>query len=207
MDEPLSNLDAKLRVAMRVHLKHLHHELGVTTIYVTHDQIEAMTLADRVVVMSRAQVQQIGTPEQIYNDPANLFVAGFIGSPPMNLLDGELRHGCFVAPGVSVPGFGTVSRGQVVLGVRAEDLMLSGTSGAPGDAASGATLRGEVFAVELTGDATLTTLRVGPALVVARTDKAWRAAPGMTAALATEAARCFVFDRASGQRVRIDAGP
>jgi multiple sugar transport system ATP-binding protein len=81
MDEPLSNLDAKLRVSMRAHIKHLHHELKTTTIYVTHDQIEAMTLADRVVVMSKAEVQQIGTPEQIYNDPANLFVAGFIGNP------------------------------------------------------------------------------------------------------------------------------
>jgi ABC-type glycerol-3-phosphate transport system substrate-binding protein len=86
MDEPLSNLDAKLRVSMRAHIKHLHHELGVTTIYVTHDQVEAMTLADRVVVMSKAEVQQIGTPEQIYNDPNNLFVAGFIGAPAMNLV-------------------------------------------------------------------------------------------------------------------------
>jgi len=99
MDEPLSNLDAKLRVSMRAHIKHLHHELGVTTIYVTHDQVEAMTLADRVVVMSKAEVQQIGSPEQIYNDPDNLFVAGFIGAPAMNLLKGQLRDGVFTASG------------------------------------------------------------------------------------------------------------
>ncbi len=194
MDEPLSNLDAKLRVSMRAHLKHLHHELGVTTIYVTHDQIEAMTLADRVVVMSRAQVQQIGTPEAIYNAPANLFVAGFIGTPPMNLIDGELQQGVFVADGVRVPGFGQRTQRGVVLGVRAEDLRLAGEGA----------VRGEVFAVELTGEATLVTLRTGGTKVVARGDKAFRAAMGSTLALATEAAHCHLFDRASGQRLAAD---
>ena len=193
MDEPLSNLDAKLRVSMRAHLKHLHHELGVTTIYVTHDQIEAMTLADRVVVMSRAQVQQIGTPEAIYNAPANLFVAGFIGTPPMNLIDGELQQGVFVADGVRVPGFGTLTQRGVVLGVRAEDLRL----------ASDGAVRGEVFAVELTGEATLVTLRTGGTKVVARGDKAFRAPVGSTLALSTEAAHCHLFDRASGQRLAV----
>ena len=86
MDEPLSNLDAKLRVNMRAELKHLQHELMITTIYVTHDQIEAMTLADRVAVMNEGVISQLDTPERIYNDPANLFVAGFIGSPSMNLI-------------------------------------------------------------------------------------------------------------------------
>ncbi|MEC8256206.1 MAG: ABC transporter ATP-binding protein, partial [SAR324 cluster bacterium] len=88
MDEPLSNLDAKLRVTMRAELKHLQHELKITTVYVTHDQIEAMTLADRVAVMDHGIISQLGPPEEIYNDPANLFVAGFIGSPPMNLIKG-----------------------------------------------------------------------------------------------------------------------
>lgn len=81
MDEPLSNLDAKLRVTMRAEIKHLQHQLGVTTIYVTHDQIEAMTLADRVAVMNKGVIQQLAPPEEIYDRPANLFVAGFIGSP------------------------------------------------------------------------------------------------------------------------------
>ena len=85
MDEPLSNLDAKLRVTMRAELKHLHHELRITTIYVTHDQMEAMTLATRIAVMNKGVIQQLAPPEVIYNDPANLFVAGFIGSPSMNL--------------------------------------------------------------------------------------------------------------------------
>ena len=88
MDEPLSNLDAKLRTQMRAELKHLQHELQVTTIYVTHDQIEAMTLAHRVAVMNKGVIEQLGTPREIYNDPRTLFVAGFIGSPPMNLDSG-----------------------------------------------------------------------------------------------------------------------
>ena len=93
MDEPLSNLDAKLRVNMRAELKHLQHELKITTIYVTHDQIEAMTLADRVAVMDHGIISQLDSPEKIYNDPANLFVAGFIGSPSRNLVTGELKEG------------------------------------------------------------------------------------------------------------------
>ena len=95
MDEPLSNLDAKLRVSTRAQIKHLHHELKVTTVYVTHDQIEAMTLADRVVVMNKGVVQQVGTPTQIYDRPANIFVAGFIGNPAMNLIEGEMSGGSF----------------------------------------------------------------------------------------------------------------
>src|SRR3954471_2721110 len=98
MDEPLSNLDAKLRGHMRSELKRLQAELGVTTIYVTHDQIEAMTLADRVAIMNKGIVQQIATPREIYDDPANLFVAAFIGSPPMNFLRGELVNGEFICP-------------------------------------------------------------------------------------------------------------
>ena len=92
MDEPLSNLDAKLRVTMRAELKHLHHELRITTIYVTHDQMEAMTLATRIAVMNKGVIQQLAPPEAIYNDPANLFVAGFIGSPSMNLVRRRARR-------------------------------------------------------------------------------------------------------------------
>ena len=95
MDEPLSNLDAKLRVSTRAQIKNLSHELKVTTIYVTHDQIEAMTLADRIVVMNKGEIQQVGTPAEIYDKPANTFVAGFIGSLAMNLLDGEVKDGVF----------------------------------------------------------------------------------------------------------------
>jgi multiple sugar transport system ATP-binding protein len=194
MDEPLSNLDAKLRVSMRAHLKHLHHELGVTTIYVTHDQIEAMTLADRVVVMSKAEIQQIGTPEAIYNDPANLFVAGFIGSPPMNLITGQIAGGQFAAPGASVAGFAPVHNAAVVLGVRAEDLRVADPSQAQ--------FTGSVFSFELTGDATLVTLQVGAQRITAKAAKSFRVRMGETLGLACEASRCYVFDAASQLRLR-----
>src|SRR5215469_9661565 len=95
MDEPLSNLDAKLRGYMRAELKHMQHQLGITTLYVTHDQIEAMTLAHRVALLEKGVLQQIDTPAHIYNMPANLFVAGFIGSPPMNFIEGSLADGHF----------------------------------------------------------------------------------------------------------------
>jgi multiple sugar transport system ATP-binding protein len=200
MDEPLSNLDAKLRVSMRSHIKHLHHSLGVTTIYVTHDQIEAMTLADRVVVMSKAEIQQIGTPEQIYNDPSNLFVAGFIGSPAMNLVTGELVNGTFEATGegfaITLHGFANISQKNVVLGVRAEDLALV----APEQAA----IQGNVFTVELTGEATLVTLKLGQQIVTAKADKTHRADMGARAGFTVAAAQCYLFDGANELRLRID---
>ena len=102
MDEPLSNLDAKLRVSTRAEIKHLQNKLKVTTIYVTHDQIEAMTLADRVVVMNKGVIQQIGTPKQIYERPINTFVASFIGNPPMNLINGKIKDGQFISDNVNV---------------------------------------------------------------------------------------------------------
>ncbi len=101
MDEPLSNLDAKLRASMRVQIKHLQRQLKITTVYVTHNQIEAKTQADRIVIMNQGAIQQVGTPDQIYADPANTFVAGFIGSPPMNLINGTAQHGTFTAPGIT----------------------------------------------------------------------------------------------------------
>ena len=197
MDEPLSNLDAKLRVTMRSHIKHLHHELGVTTIYVTHDQIEAMTLADRVVVMSRAEIQQIGTPEVIYNEPANLFVAGFIGSPSMNLIAGAVRDGVFEAPGVRVTGFGALSRANVVLGVRAEDMTVTSPEAAQ--------IRAEVFSFELTGDATLIMVRLGEQVVTARAAKDYRARIGEPTGFAVTAQRCHLFDGQTQNRLRLQA--
>ena len=121
MDEPLSNLDAKLRGHMRSELKRLQADLGVTTIYVTHDQIEAMTLAHRVAVMNQGVVQQIATPREIYDDPANLFVAGFIGSPPMNMLEGAIADGAFVVPEGRVAVGAFAPRPAAVFGFRPED--------------------------------------------------------------------------------------
>jgi multiple sugar transport system ATP-binding protein len=202
MDEPLSNLDAKLRVSMRAHLKNLHHTLGVTTIYVTHDQIEAMTLADRVVVMSQAEIQQIGTPAAIYNDPANLFVAGFIGSPPMNLVAGDVNDGVFSAPGVRIAGFGGLTQRGVVLGARAEDLTVveGGQGGLTGQ------LKGSVFAFELTGDATLVTLQTegNPAArITAKAGKDHRAQTGQTVGFNVNPANCFLFDANTQARIRV----
>ena len=196
MDEPLSNLDAKLRVSMRSHIKNLHHALGVTTIYVTHDQIEAMTLADRVVVMSKAEIQQIGTPEDIYNNPANLFVAGFIGNPSMNLIHGALTNGVFEAEGVRVAGFGKHSLAHAVLGVRAEDLAMETTDNAA--------IAGHVFSFELTGDATLATLKPGGQFVTAKAGKEYRASIGQALGFGARAAHCYVFDGHTQDRLRMD---
>jgi sn-glycerol 3-phosphate transport system ATP-binding protein len=124
LDEPLSNLDAKLRVQMRAELKRIHKRLGITTIYVTHDQVEAMTLGDRIVVMSAGDVQQIGKPHDVYRHPANLFVAGFIGSPPMNLLRGRAQGGRIVAGDLSFERAG-VPDGELAVGIRPEALSLS----------------------------------------------------------------------------------
>ncbi|WP_322060074.1 sn-glycerol-3-phosphate ABC transporter ATP-binding protein UgpC [Paraburkholderia sp. J63] len=198
MDEPLSNLDAKLRVSMRAHIKHLHHELGVTTIYVTHDQVEAMTLADRVVVMSKAEIQQIGTPEQIYNDPDNVFVASFIGSPAMNLMNGELRDGVFESRSsgceIAIPGFGALTCKNVVLGVRAEDLSV--VEHGSGD------IRGDVFSFELLGDATTVTVKLGHQFITARADKSFRTDIEKPVGFAAQAKRCFLFDGETTQRIR-----
>jgi multiple sugar transport system ATP-binding protein len=121
LDEPLSNLDAKLRVQMRAELKRLHQRLGITTIYVTHDQVEAMTLGDRIAVLSEGRLQQIGSPQAVYDLPANLFVAGFIGSPPMNLLRGRATGGRIEAGDVRFERRG-VPDGEVIVGVRPEAL-------------------------------------------------------------------------------------
>jgi ABC-type sugar transport system ATPase subunit len=123
LDEPLSNLDAKLRVQMRAELKRLHGQLGITTIYVTHDQVEAMTLGDRIAVMSAGRLQQLGPPQDVYDYPANLFVAGFIGSPPMNLLRGGANGGRIAAGTFEMIRPGTPD-GDVVIGVRPEAFVL-----------------------------------------------------------------------------------
>jgi len=131
LDEPLSNLDAKLRVQMRAELKKLHRRLGITTIYVTHDQVEAMTLGDRIAVMSAGRLQQLGVPQEVYDRPATVFVAGFIGSPPMNLLRGIAAGGRVVAGTFAFPQAG-LGDGPVTVGVRPEAFRpVSGDSSGP----------------------------------------------------------------------------
>jgi multiple sugar transport system ATP-binding protein len=190
MDEPLSNLDAKLRVSTRAQIKNLSHELKVTTIYVTHDQIEAMTLADRVVVMNKGVVQQVGTPTDIYDNPANTFVASFIGSPAMNLLEGEIRDGTFRGDHVTIPGLGKPD-GNVVLGFRAEDA----TPGGSGEVSA------PIYTLELLGDATMVTVRSGGALVSVKAPKDFRAEIGDPFSASVPASICHVFNAETGQRI------
>jgi len=194
MDEPLSNLDAKLRGHMRAELKHMQHELGITTIYVTHDQIEAMTLAHRVAILERGVLQQLDTPANIYNRPANLFVAGFIGSPPMNVLEGSLTDGRFDC---SAGSFGTASRASgraVVAGLRPED----GRLAAPGQGK----LTGEIYASELIGDHTLVTCRCGDATVTVKADKDFAGSIGQPIGIGFEERAVHLFDKASGERLQ-----
>jgi multiple sugar transport system ATP-binding protein len=192
MDEPLSNLDAKLRVSTRAQIKHLQHDLQVTTIYVTHDQIEAMTLADRVVVMSKGVIQQVGSPTEIYDHPANTFVASFIGSPAMNLVDGSIEGGVFEAPGMRVAGLPAGLAGPITLGFRAEDAAL-----APADGQIAA----PVYSIELLGEASMISYRIGDALVSVKAPKEYRAEIGQTVHAAIPPAICHLFEKGSGKRL------
>ena len=124
-DEPLSNLDAKLRIQMRLEIKKLQQKVGVTSIFVTHDQVEAMTLADRLAVINNGIIEQLGTPIEIYNNPKSLFVAGFIGSPQMNFIDGELKNNKLSAEGFEIKDVKNDYNGDVILGVRPEHLSQS----------------------------------------------------------------------------------
>ncbi len=126
MDEPLSNLDARLRMDMRTELKRLHHVSGATTVYVTHDQVEALTMSSKIAVMKEGVIQQLGTPDRVYHYPANLFVADFIGNPKVNLLDGIVDgHGCVKLKNYSVPVATHNATGAIVLAVRPEDIAIS----------------------------------------------------------------------------------
>ncbi len=192
MDEPLSNLDAKLRVSTRAQIKNLSHELKVTTIYVTHDQIEAMTLADRVVVLNKGVVQQVATPTEIYDFPANTFVAGFIGNPAMNLMQGDLKGGTFTGTRVTISGLKGPD-GPVTLGFRAEDASLAdkGEIVAP------------IYSLELLGDATMITVKAGGTLVSIKAPKDFRAEIGDQITAAVPVPACHLFDAGTGDRLAV----
>jgi multiple sugar transport system ATP-binding protein len=193
MDEPLSNLDAKLRVSTRAQIKNLSYELKVTTIYVTHDQIEAMTLADRVVVMNKGVVQQIGTPTEIYDRPANAFVGSFIGTPAMNLLSGHISGGVFDAENVKIKALDTEVDGAVVLGFRAEDAAICDPLEAQ--------ISAPIYTLELLGDATMVTVKVGGALVSIKAAKGFRASIGTVVNACVPLDLCHLFDAVSGERL------
>jgi len=191
MDEPLSNLDAKLRVSTRAQIKNLSHELQVTTVYVTHDQIEAMTLADRVVVMNSGIVQQVGSPTDIYENPANTFVASFIGSPAMNLIHGIVKNGSFTAKGVDIKGL-SAKDGLVVLGFRAEDAEVTEADGQ---------IEALAYSMELLGDATMVTVRVGGDQINVKGHKEYRANIGDQIKISVPASICHLFDNDTGARI------
>ena len=193
MDEPLSNLDAKLRGHMRAELKHMQHELDITTLYVTHDQIEAMTLAHRVALIDKGVLQQLDTPARIYSDPANLFVAGFVGSPPMNFLRGTLANQRFEADGLAMPA--NVNRqGAATLGVRPEECALVAAGEGEG--------RARIYLVELIGDHSLVTLNVGEQQVVVKVSNMFAGEIGAEVGLKLNRERVYFFDQQSGQRIR-----
>jgi multiple sugar transport system ATP-binding protein len=204
-DEPLSNLDAKLRVQMRTEIKELHQRLRTTSIYVTHDQIEAMTMADRIVVMHDGIVEQIGTPLELFDRPGNLFVAQFIGSPAMNILEGALRtvggRAYVEAEGAQWPVDPAVraADGQPVhYGVRPGDV---------GVAAGGGGIPAKVIVVEPTGAETELLVQVGQAQLVVVLHGRTKVQPDDTVYLQIDGAASHLFDGATGQRIDSVAGP
>ncbi len=206
-DEPLSNLDAKLRVEMRTEIKLMHQRLKTTTVYVTHDQIEAMTLGDKVAVMKDGVIQQFGTPQQIYNDPSNLFVASFIGSPPMNFIpvqvqrrDGQAWAVLASAEGRCELPLGELpdgaEQGELLLGVRPEQVQLA--SGL----AQAHTLAAQVEVTEPTGPDTLVFVTVNDSKLCCRLAPDQAPPVGQRLELHIDAARALLFDAKSGERVR-----
>ena len=187
-DEPLSNLDAKLRIQMRTEIKELHQRLGTTTVFVTHDQIEAMTLADRIVVMQAGNIEQVGTPLELYDNPTNEFVATFIGAPSMNLLRGEAKDGS-VTVGNQVFS-GVSGSGEVDLGVRPEHLILADDG-----------LPMEVKVVEPTGSETMVFLRFQDQDVTAVFRERHAFAAGQIIHLKPDAAHVHCFDAKTGMRI------
>jgi multiple sugar transport system ATP-binding protein len=197
-DEPLSNLDAKLRVQMRTEIRELHLRLKTTTVYVTHDQIEAMTMADKIVVMQGGRIEQVGAPLELYDRPANTFVAGFIGSPAMNMLPGEVTRGAVeLADGTRLPlppGLTVADGRTVTYGVRPEHLTV------------GEGIAGTVAVVEPTGSETHVVLRAGgqgaagrDVVAMFRDRVPFR--PGDALTFAPDAAKVHVFDQSSGVRL------
>ncbi|HVM82796.1 MAG TPA: ABC transporter ATP-binding protein [Candidatus Binatia bacterium] len=214
-DEPLSNLDAKLRIDMRVEIKRLHQQTGTTTVYVTHDQIEAMTLATRIAVLKDGEVQQVGTPGEIYNTPANLFVADFMGSPAMNLLEGRVaKNGgaaaiTFVAEGgspitLAVPsgvGTGHLKDGDsIILGIRPE--AVSDPQSVDRNAKTVATFDAPVEIVEPAGSDTFVVTRVAGQEITARMRADADLKPGQVAPFAFNMEKAVLFDPESGNRIR-----
>jgi multiple sugar transport system ATP-binding protein len=191
-DEPLSNLDAKLRVAMRSEIKELHQRLKTTTVYVTHDQVEAMTMADRIAVMNEGRIEQLGEPLELYDRPLNLFVAQFIGSPAMNVFDGVYRDGAVEALGARWPVEAKAAEGQSVkYGIRPEHLAVG----------AGGTVPSEIVVVEPMGAETELVVQAGGSPLTVLIHGRPSVQPGDKVRLAPDARHAHLFDAASGKRL------
>jgi multiple sugar transport system ATP-binding protein len=192
-DEPLSNLDAKLRGQVRTEIKRLHQAIGTTIIYVTHDQVEAMTLADRIVILKGGEIEQVGTPDEVYNSPASVFVGGFIGSPAMNFAKGVIRGGELVFEGGekiplhrhSAGKAGGLDGREVTVGIRPEHFLPTG---------EGHALAGRVQVVEPLGSDTLIHFALGSSTLTARVAPEMRPQPGETLSISVDPSRVHLFD-------------
>lgn len=194
MDEPLSNLDAKLRVTMRAQLRHMHHELGTTTVYVTHDQIEAMTLATRVAVMNKGELIQLGTPQEVYNNPNSYFVASFIGSPPMNFIRGQATGNTLSGPGFAISAIGSAQSGPLILGIRPEYVSLANPANAD--------IVAPIYAVEFTGQATMATVLIAGEQFSIVTSVQAPLRIGEPVGLKLDRSQVYLFDGKNEQRIR-----
>jgi multiple sugar transport system ATP-binding protein len=189
-DEPLSNLDAQLRTQMRLEIKKLHQRVGSTIIFVTHDQVEAMTLADRIVIMKDGHIQQVGTPAQVYHEPANTFVAQFIGAPSMNMLEGKVVNGSIeLASGKTLPWAGsTIDGNDVLLGIRPDDLVLESDN---------ALIEGIISVREPLGPETLIYVDTAHGEIIAKADGRTPPAIGETVLLGAAEENMHLFDLAT----------
>ena len=195
-DEPLSNLDAQLRTQMRLEIKKLHQRVGNTIVFVTHDQVEAMTMADRIVIMKDGRIQQVGTPDEVYHRPQNTFVARFIGAPSMNMLDAEMSDGRVIMPqgqAIQLGGLTTAQPGRITLGVRPDDLV---------PVESDVLIQGKVTVREPLGSETLIYVDTPGGEIVAKADGRRPPAVGEVVRLGADPANLHVFDRETGMVLR-----
>ncbi|UWQ18398.1 ABC transporter ATP-binding protein [Jannaschia sp. M317] len=188
-DEPLSNLDAQLRTQMRLEIKKLHQRVGNTIVFVTHDQVEAMTMADRIVIMKDGHIQQVGTPAEVYRNPANTFVARFIGAPSMNMLEGVAQNGTVTLASGGVIGTGSNAGGDILLGVRPDDLH---------PVAENALIEGRVTVREPLGPETLIYVDTKGGEIIAKADGRTPPDVGATVLLGANPQDVHLFDKASG---------
>ena len=195
MDEPLSNLDAILRVTMRSELKNLHHRLGVTTIYVTHDQVEAMTLASRIAVMNDGKLLQYDTPQIIFDEPSTRFVAGFIGSPAMNLIDGEVVNGKFISDTINTD-FSINYEEDITLGIRPDKIDIVDQNSSNNGSV-------KVFSNESTGESNLITCKMGDQSLIIKADKNSNYEIDNEIFLNFKKEDCYFFDNQSGDRLKL----